>query len=69
MKWIINCLCPNQTVEVKAGPSVRPGRGTSLFSISAELNENQAGSLMRKKGSMLFPSLWKQLCLVQQLLE
>ena len=69
MKWIINCLCPNQTIEVKAGPLVRPGRGTSLFRIRADLTENQAGSLMRKKGSMLFPSLWKQLCLVQQLPE
>ena len=69
MKWIINCLCPNQTVKVKAGPSLRPGRGTSLFRIRADLNGNQAWSLMRKKGSNIIPSLWKQLCLVQQLLE
>lgn len=42
MKWIINCLCPNQTVEVKAGPSVRP-EGEQACSALAELNENQAG--------------------------
>lgn len=43
---------PKPTMKIKAAPWVRPGREASLVRIRAELNENQAGSLMKKKGSM-----------------
>lgn len=41
-------LVPKPAMKIRVGPKARPGRDRGLRRISAELNENQSGSLMRK---------------------